>query len=63
MDCVKEMGKNPRKIKRVINIYRLARLLTLSNIPPQKLIRWILLTEQWPLHMAWVIKIIEKEKR
>jgi hypothetical protein len=58
--CVNEFTDNPRKIKRVFNIYRLQRLLLPSGFQDhEKVIRWILLTEQWPLHVAWILEEIE----
>jgi hypothetical protein len=59
--CIDDMVNNPRKIKRIINIYRLARLLKPSAIDVNKLVPWILMTEQWPLHVAWIIKTIEDD--
>ena len=60
--CVDDIVDNPRKIKRIINIYRLVRLLLPPNFQEhQKIIRWILLTEQWPLHAAWIIEEIEND--
>jgi len=60
--CVEDIADNPRKIKRIINIYRLVRLLLPQNFQEyQKIIRWILLTEQWPLHASWIIEEIEND--
>lgn len=60
--CVDDIADNPRKIKRIINIYRLVRLLLPQNFEEyQKIIRWILLTEQWPLHASWIIEEIEND--
>ena len=57
--CSNDIVDNPRKIKRIINIYRLVRLLLPSDFQEhQKIIRWILLTEQWPLHAAWIVEEI-----
>jgi|GEM_PF-2413276 len=60
---VSDLSSNPRKIKRVINIYRLARLILPREIDRTKAIRWILMTEQWPLHSAWIIEVIEGDAR
>lgn len=47
--CVDDTIENPRKIKRIVNIYRFVRLLFPPNFQEhEKIIRWILLTEQWP---------------
>lgn len=60
--CQDDIVENPRKIKRIINIYRFVRLL----FPPsfqdyEKVIRWILMTEQWPLHTAWILEAIKDD--
>lgn len=61
--CVDDIADNPRKIKRIINIYRLVRLLLPPNFQEyKKIVRWILLTEQWPLHASWIIEEIENDK-
>jgi Cdc6-like AAA superfamily ATPase len=60
--CVDDIAKNPRKIKRIVNIYRFVRLLLPPNFQHhEKIIRWILLTEQWPLHAAWILEEIEND--
>ena len=62
MKCISDFCDNPRKIKRIVNMYRLARLLIREEKPErEKVIRWILLTEQWPLHSAWIIHSIEDD--
>jgi ankyrin repeat-rich membrane spanning protein len=59
--CVEYVGDNPRKIKRIINIYRFTRLVISGTQDRAKVIRWLLMTEQWPLHIAWVIERIESD--
>ena len=60
--CGDDIIENPRKIKRIVNIYRFVRLLFPSNFQEhEKIIRWILLTEQWPLHTAWILEEIESD--
>lgn len=60
--CVDDIVDNPRKIKRIVNIYRFVRLLLPPNFQEhEKIIRWILLTEQWPLHAAWIVEEIEND--
>jgi hypothetical protein len=61
--CAADLIDNPRKIKRIINIYRLARLIMPSSIQSYQAIRWILITEQWPLHAAWIIQYIENDAK
>lgn len=52
---------NPRRIKRIVNTYRFARLLVPNFNDEQraKLIRWIILTEQWPFRTAWILQEVE----
>ena len=60
--CVDDIIENPRKIKRIVNIYRFVRLLFPPNFQEhEKIIRWILLTEQWPLHAAWILEEVEND--
>ncbi|MBI2333815.1 MAG: hypothetical protein HYU84_16955 [Chloroflexi bacterium] len=60
--CVDDIIENPRKIKRIVNIYRFVRLLFPPNFQEhEKIIRWILLTEQWPLHTAWILEEVEND--
>jgi hypothetical protein len=61
--CAEDIVDNPRKIKRIVNIYRLVRLLLKPNfLEYQKIISWILLTEQWPLHASWILEEIVNDK-
>lgn len=60
--CTADLTENPRKIKRIINIYRLVRTMLPEDLRI-KAIRWILLTEQWPYHTAWMIEYIENDFR
>lgn len=56
------LSRNPRRIKRIINIYRLVHLLTDMSIHDQrKLVKWIILCEQWPFRMAWILQQIEDD--
>ena len=73
----KYMKPNPRAIKRISSMYRLARLMVLSRarslndderralLRPQhypllrRLLVWIVLCEQWPVHMAWSLQVLE----
>ena len=62
LNCVSDFCDNPRKIKRIINMYRLARLLAPKTVhEPGKIIRWLLMTEQWPHHTAWIIHSVEDD--
>ncbi|MCB0118732.1 MAG: TIR domain-containing protein [Anaerolineales bacterium] len=61
-ECVDDIVENPRKIKRIVNIYRFVRLLLPPNFQEhRKVIRWILMTEQWPLHTAWILEHVEND--
>jgi len=57
------LSRNPRRVKRIVNIYRLVHLLSedvvLQN--PRLLIKWIILCEQWPFRMAWILQKIEDD--
>jgi len=60
--CSSDLTDTPRKIKRIVNIYRLVRMM-LPEDTRIKAIRWIVLTEQWPYHAAWIIEYIENDAR
>ena len=65
----KYMKPNPRAIKRISSMYRLARLMVLSRATTlddderrallRRLLVWIVLCEQWPVHMAWSLQVLE----
>ena len=69
----KYMKPNPRAIKRISSMYRLARLMVLSRARTlddgerralralllRRLLVWIVLCEQWPVHMAWSLQVLE----
>ena len=48
------MDPTPRRIKRLVNVYRLVRAIAnrqdgdLSRVPPAKLLLWLMLAQQWP---------------
>eukprot|EP00929_Paragymnodinium_shiwhaense_P059085 TRINITY_DN29576_c0_g1_i2.p1 TRINITY_DN29576_c0_g1~~TRINITY_DN29576_c0_g1_i2.p1 ORF type:complete len:862 (+),score=139.80 TRINITY_DN29576_c0_g1_i2:101-2686(+) len=51
---------NPRKIKRITNLYILSRLLCPDRAHIRdKLMAWIFLCEQWPVRMAWILQVLE----
>lgn len=55
---------NPRKIKRITNTYILARFL----LPPDadlrnKTLAWIILCEQWPVRVAWILQSIKDNQQ
>lgn len=57
------LSRNPRRIKRIVNIYRLVHLLSEDIViqNPRRLIKWIILCEQWPFRMAWILQKIEDD--
>jgi Cdc6-like AAA superfamily ATPase len=62
LNCAGDFCDNPRKIKRIINMYRLAKILMPKTIQEkEKIVRWLLMTEQWPLHAAWIIHSVEDD--
>lgn len=64
--CNYLVGK-PRKIKRIINSYMVARLIAnkkKSEMEPtdnffKKLLKFTILLEQWPCRMAWMMLVVE----
>lgn len=63
--CTEVMVSNPRKIKRIVNIYRYARLILPIALEQNraKVVRWFVMTEQWPLHLAWILQYIENDRQ
>lgn len=59
------LSPNPRRAKRIVNVYRIARQLknSLGPAPPETavLIKWIILSEQWPFRIAWIMQKIEDD--
>ena len=64
------MKPNPRSIKRISSIYLLSRLIVRKRCLPWKgkekenellrrLLVWIVLCEQWPVHVAWSLQVLE----
>jgi Cdc6-like AAA superfamily ATPase len=62
------LDPNPRRIKRLINVYRLVRVLSHrqpTNIvedDPAKVILWLLLCQQWPYATAQMLKVMLDEE-
>jgi hypothetical protein len=54
------LSPNPRRVKRIVNIYRIVRLLE-PKAMPECLIKWIILSEQWPYRTAWLMEQIEND--
>ncbi|MBL8062949.1 MAG: hypothetical protein JNK32_08025, partial [Anaerolineales bacterium] len=55
------LSRNPRRVKRIVNIYRLARILLMREVKVEVAIKWVMLTEQWPFRIAWVMQKIEDD--
>ena len=54
------LSRNPRRVKRIVNIYRLSRILAKNmNLPAELLIKWVILTEQWPFRVTWIMQDVE----
>ena len=72
-DAAAYVAPNPRKIKRITNLYHLGRRLLEKKIFPRrnkhtssfkpKLLAWIVLSGQWPVHMCWLIEVINMRNR
>lgn len=60
-DFAPYLSRNPRRAKRIVNIYRLVRILDkhsragLDPVRSRKLIKWVMLNEQWPYRMGLII--------
>ncbi|GMH75688.1 hypothetical protein TrST_g3053, partial [Triparma strigata] len=72
VDMSNFFNANPRKIKRITNIYTCVRML-LPQLDEdsadamrkeqlqfrEKLLAWIVLCEQWPVRMCWILQLLE----
>lgn len=56
---------NPRRVKRIVNIYRIARILAgdLTSETREKLIKWVIISEQWPFRAAWIMQKLEDDEQ
>jgi hypothetical protein len=60
---------NPRRMKRIVNIYRITRYLlntggnTGQGTPPAReaVIKWVVISEEWPFRTAWMLQQIEDD--
>ena len=59
---------NPRKLKRIMNVFNVCRIIfehrnKCFNSPPDlttcKVLRYVILLEQWPCRMSWLLQYIE----
>lgn len=57
------LSPNPRRIKRILNVYRIVRLLKPDTTAAQRqqLIKWVVLSEQWPFRTAWLLQAAEDD--
>jgi len=61
------LDRNPRRIKRIMNIYAMSRELMSTRAPNSisqgtdkaMLMKFIILCEQWPFRMSWIIHLLE----
>lgn len=60
------MDPTPRRIKRLVNVYRLVRTVAsrqeppLSEMTPPKLLLWLLLSQQWPYATAMILDALRR---
>ena len=64
---------NPRRIKRIVNVYNVQRFVVRAGVGSGtddlddelsgKLLKFVILLEQWPYRMAWLIKYIENNSQ
>ena len=59
---------NPRKLKRIINVFNVCRIIfqqrskcyeSKPNITTSCILRYVILLEQWPCRMSWLLQYIE----
>mmetsp|Transcript_26448 Transcript_26448/g.36374 ORF Transcript_26448/g.36374 Transcript_26448/m.36374 type:complete len:1042 (+) Transcript_26448:41-3166(+) len=73
-DVSKFFFPNPRKIMRITNTYRINRLIATTkfqystpidrkklNSLKKKILIWIVLIEQWPIRVSWLLQVLEDE--
>jgi len=55
------LTSNPRRVKRIINIYRIVRMLVGKTTRQQRaqMIKWVVLSKQWPFRTAWLLQAVE----
>ncbi len=55
------LTSNPRRVKRIVNIYRIVRMLVGKTTRAQRaqMIKWVVLSEQWPFRTAWMLQAVE----
>ncbi|XP_035682320.1 kinase D-interacting substrate of 220 kDa B-like [Branchiostoma floridae] len=63
-DVIRYVAGNPRHIRRLFNILCvsvgvLSQRERLTRFTPKQVARWVLLVEQWPYRMSWIIQYVE----
>ncbi|XP_066286223.1 kinase D-interacting substrate of 220 kDa B-like [Branchiostoma lanceolatum] len=63
-DVIRFVAGNPRHIRRLFNILCvsvgvLAQRERLTRFKPKQVARWVLLVEQWPYRMSWIIQYVD----
>uniref|UniRef100_A0A674IPC3 KAP NTPase domain-containing protein n=1 Tax=Terrapene triunguis TaxID=2587831 RepID=A0A674IPC3_9SAUR len=68
-DSLKEyMTDNVVQMRRIVNTITITIRLLASNVPkdevcPKKVVDWVLLANQWPCRLSWVLQCIEDEEQ
>jgi hypothetical protein len=71
-DFIPFIDGNPRRMKRIINVFNVTRRIaelrceaSSPNIPQltPKILKIVILLEQWPYRMAWLLQLIENVKK
>ncbi|XP_066287412.1 kinase D-interacting substrate of 220 kDa B-like [Branchiostoma lanceolatum] len=63
-DVIRYVAGNPRHIRRLFNILCvsvgvLSQRDRLTRFTPKQVARWVLLVEQWPYRMSWIIQYVD----
>jgi hypothetical protein len=56
------IDKNPRRIKRLVNVFSMAKQIG-KFIERDKLLKFLIMCEQWPYRTAWLLQVIEDDQR
>ena len=72
------VAPNPRKLKRITNLYLLCRLLLPDEASGltgdmrveeswiklrDRLLAWLILCEQWPMRMCWILQVLQDNQQ
>ncbi len=56
------IDKNPRRIKRLVNVFSMAKQIG-KFIERGKLLKFLIMCEQWPYRTAWLLQVIEDDQQ